>query len=36
VNLLSTARDPFPMLLERNGQLHLATLRLLDDPPPAE
>lgn len=36
VNLLSTARDPFPMLLERNGQLRLATLRLLDDPPPAE
>ena len=36
VNLLSAARDPFPMLLERNGQLRLATLRLLEDAPPAE
>jgi S1-C subfamily serine protease len=36
VNLLATARDPFPMLLERDGQLRLVTLRLLDAPVPAQ
>lgn len=36
IGLLSTARDPFPMVLERHGQLRVATLRLVDEPPPAE
>ena len=36
LKLLSTARSPLEMLLERDGRLRPATLALLNEPPAAE